>query len=182
MCERFGPNRATHTVRLASKTDVMWIHSRILPVTLLEILGARHMSLHRSHQLGISFGEPTVCHRSQEGFEFTEQLDDWASKMSDAQFCFAPAEDGFSKRVVEAAAFGCIPVIVQDGIDMPFEEVLPYDQFSVRVSEKVRSLSHPCLQTCRTKHCGGGGGRGLNQPDQIAVAAKRLHAPQSRSR
>jgi hypothetical protein len=63
--------------------------------------------------------------------------------MGDAQFCFAPAEDGFSKRVVEAAAFGCIPVIVQDGTEMPFEEVLPYDQFSVRVSEKVRSLSHP---------------------------------------
>ena len=86
-------------------------------------------------------------------------MDDWATKMGDSQFCFAPAEDGFSRRVVEAAAFGCIPVIVQDGIDMPFEEVLPYDQFSVRVSEKVRSLAlalaHPGLQTRRMKEESG---------------------------
>jgi hypothetical protein len=42
----------------------------------------------------------------------------------------------YSKLVVQAAAFGCIPVIVQDGVHMPFEEVLPYDNFAVRVSEK----------------------------------------------
>ena len=35
----------------------------------------------------------------------------------------------------EAILHGCIPVIIQDNVDMPFEEWLPYDEFSVRVRE-----------------------------------------------
>ena len=34
-----------------------------------------------------------------------------------------------------AAVYGCLPVILHEGIEMPFEDVLPYDRFSVRVAQ-----------------------------------------------
>ena len=44
---------------------------------------------------------------------------------------------------VKAAVYGCIPVIMQDGVHQPFEEVLPYHNFAVRVAETdVASLPH----------------------------------------
>ncbi|MCI18247.1 exostosin family protein [Trifolium medium] len=30
---------------------------------------------------------------------------------------------------------GCIPVVIQDGIFLPYENVLNYDSFAVRISE-----------------------------------------------
>ena len=36
---------------------------------------------------------------------------------------------------VMAAVHGCIPVIMQDGIHQPFEDVLPYANFAIRIAE-----------------------------------------------
>ncbi|KAL3919846.1 MAG: hypothetical protein SGPRY_005483 [Prymnesium sp.] len=51
--------------------------------------------------------------------------------MKDATFCGAFPGDGWSGGISSAVFLGCIPVIVMDGIHMPFENVLNYSAFSV---------------------------------------------------
>ena len=47
-----------------------------------------------------------------------------------------PGGDGWSSRVDDAVRHGCIPVIIMDGVHMPFEGVLDYAAFSMRVPER----------------------------------------------
>jgi len=59
----------------------------------------------------------------------------WEFQM--AKFCVETGgpRSSFPRRITQAIVMGCIPVIIQDNVDMPFEEWLPYDEFSVRVRE-----------------------------------------------
>lgn len=51
-----------------------------------------------------------------------------------SKFCLAPAGYGFSSRQYECVFVGCVPVIIQDDVEMAFEEVLPWRRFAVRVN------------------------------------------------
>ena len=55
--------------------------------------------------------------------------------MRDATFCGAFPGDGWSGGISSAVFAGCIPVIVMDGIQMPFENALRYEAFAVRIAE-----------------------------------------------
>eukprot|EP00238_Polyblepharides_amylifera_P012122 CAMPEP_0196596368 /NCGR_PEP_ID=MMETSP1081-20130531/85664_1 /TAXON_ID=36882 /ORGANISM="Pyramimonas amylifera, Strain CCMP720" /LENGTH=219 /DNA_ID=CAMNT_0041921335 /DNA_START=101 /DNA_END=760 /DNA_ORIENTATION=+ len=55
--------------------------------------------------------------------------------MGRSLFCLAPTGDGWGRRTTLAAMYGCIPVIVQDDVQQPFEDMLPYHRFSIRVKE-----------------------------------------------
>jgi hypothetical protein len=46
----------------------------------------------------------------------------------------------WSPRLVEATTAGCIPVIIADGIELPFEGVLDYRRFAVKVSQSQALL------------------------------------------
>ncbi|KAL1512024.1 hypothetical protein AB1Y20_005299 [Prymnesium parvum] len=56
--------------------------------------------------------------------------------MKDAVFCGAFPGDGWSGGISSAIFLGCIPVVIMDGVHMPFENVLNYSSFSVRVAEE----------------------------------------------
>ena len=57
--------------------------------------------------------------------------------LSSSDFCLVPpGGDGWSSRVDDAVRHGCIPVIIMDGVKMPFEGLLDYSAFAVRVAEK----------------------------------------------
>eukprot|EP00854_Cymbomonas_tetramitiformis_P028568 gene28568-35431_t len=49
-----------------------------------------------------------------------------------SKFCLAPSGQGWGIRAVIAIFYGCIPVVIQDHISMPYDEYLPWDQFSIR--------------------------------------------------
>lgn len=53
-----------------------------------------------------------------------------------SKFCFVLPGDGWSARLEDAILNGCIPVIIQDEVDLPFESIFEYEKFSVRISEK----------------------------------------------
>jgi len=55
--------------------------------------------------------------------------------MHGAIFCGAFPGDGWSGGISSAIFAGCVPVIVMDGIELPFENVLNYAAFSVRIAE-----------------------------------------------
>ena len=46
----------------------------------------------------------------------------------------------FSTRAYEAAAAGCVPLIMQDGIPQAFEEVLPWALFSLRLNDSLAQI------------------------------------------
>ncbi|XXG48597.1 hypothetical protein AAC387_Pa02g2998 [Persea americana] len=58
-------------------------------------------------------------------------FDDLASSI----FCGVFPGDGWSGRMEDSVLHGCIPVVIQDGIFLPYENVLNYDSFAVRISE-----------------------------------------------
>lgn len=50
-------------------------------------------------------------------------------------FCGVLPGDGWSGRMEDSILQGCIPVVIQDGIYLPYENVLNYDSFAVRLRE-----------------------------------------------
>eukprot|EP00899_Mesostigma_viride_P026830 jgi/Mesvir1/7331/Mv19141-RA.1 len=56
--------------------------------------------------------------------------------LATSRFCLAPTGSGFGIRIMDSVVMGCIPVIISDNIDQPFEDLLPYELFSVRVEER----------------------------------------------
>ncbi|CAN1183534.1 Probable glucuronoxylan glucuronosyltransferase F8H [Linum perenne] len=50
-------------------------------------------------------------------------------------FCGVLPGDGWSGRMEDSILQGCIPVVIQDGIFLPYENVLNYDSFAVRIQE-----------------------------------------------
>ncbi|KAF6158610.1 hypothetical protein GIB67_040124 [Kingdonia uniflora] len=50
-------------------------------------------------------------------------------------FCGVLPGDGWSGRMEDSILHGCIPVVIQDGIFLPYENVLNYPNFAVRIRE-----------------------------------------------
>ena len=61
----------------------------------------------------------------------------YSSDLARSQFCVVPpGGDGWSSRADDAVRHGCIPVIIMDNVHMPFESVIDYAAFALRVPEK----------------------------------------------
>lgn len=65
---------------------------------------------------------------------------DYPDVMSRSVFCFVPRGDSpTSRRMYDAMAAACVPVIVSDdwsGDMLPFHELIPWEMFVVRVTER----------------------------------------------
>ncbi|XP_057849591.2 uncharacterized protein LOC131060391 isoform X2 [Cryptomeria japonica] len=66
-----------------------------------------------------------VSHRSPNYYE----------ELGSSLFCGVFPGDGWSGRMEDSILHGCIPVIIQDGIQLPYENMLNYDSFAVRIAE-----------------------------------------------
>jgi len=66
---------------------------------------------------------------------------EYLAVMQQSKFCLAPSGMGFSTRMYESIAQGCVPLIIQDepvsntSVDQAFEELLPYRLFSLRLTQ-----------------------------------------------
>ena len=71
----------------------------------------------------------------------SQSHNEYSSIMRASKFCLAPSGMGFSTRVHEAIAMGCVPLIIQDepqtnsDVEQAFESVLPYANFSLRLRQ-----------------------------------------------
>ncbi|KAL0339629.1 UNVERIFIED_CONTAM: putative glucuronoxylan glucuronosyltransferase F8H [Sesamum radiatum] len=60
---------------------------------------------------------------------------DYHEELASSIFCGVMPGDGWSGRMEDSILQGCIPVVIQDGIYLPYENVLDYDSFAVRIRE-----------------------------------------------
>ena len=64
--------------------------------------------------------------------------DEYTNSMQNSLFCLCLRGDTTSsQRLFTAIAAGCIPVIIADWIDLPFQGIINYDMFTVRLPESV---------------------------------------------
>ncbi|CAM8969990.1 hypothetical protein QQ045_005687 [Rhodiola kirilowii] len=61
--------------------------------------------------------------------------DHYHADLGSSIFCGVLPGDGWSGRMEDSILQGCIPVIIQDGIFLPYENVLNYESFAVRIRE-----------------------------------------------
>ena len=61
----------------------------------------------------------------------------YLKRMMRSSFCLAPRGDSASsRRLYEAVATGCIPVIIADRLQLPFSRRIDWSRFSIRLSER----------------------------------------------
>lgn len=61
----------------------------------------------------------------------------YQSEILRSTFCLCPLGWApWSPRLVESVVLGCVPVIIADGIDLPFSSAVPWSEISVTVAEK----------------------------------------------
>ena len=92
-------------------------------------LGARQ-AVFRAHRHDARAKLMTFDTGVLEKLPFEEHVRNYAT----SKFCLAPAGYGFSSRQYECVLVGCVPVIIQDDVEMAFEEVLPWHRFSLRLN------------------------------------------------
>ncbi|KAG2439616.1 hypothetical protein HXX76_004968 [Chlamydomonas incerta] len=61
--------------------------------------------------------------------------EEYEQLLGSAKFCLAPYGHGWGIRLTHALMHGCVPVIIQDRVRQPWEDLLHYPDFSIRVSK-----------------------------------------------
>lgn len=60
-----------------------------------------------------------------------------------ARFCLAPSGEGFGDRLSASILAGCVPLIIQPSVHQPYDDVLPYERFTLRVgADAIPRLHH----------------------------------------
>ncbi|KAL4427764.1 hypothetical protein ABPG75_001853 [Micractinium tetrahymenae] len=68
-------------------------------------------------------------------FEFVEGgVPDYEQRLRSTKFCLAAYGHGWGNRLLQAMMTGCVPVIVQEHVLQFYEDVLPYELFSIRLN------------------------------------------------
>lgn len=96
--------------------------------------------------------------------------------MHNATFCGAFPGDGWSGGISSAVFAGCVPVIVMDGIELPFENVLNYEAFLAGAHRRGR---HPTAARDPPRHLAAPHRRAPSRARHRTLALRlRLDRPQ----
>ncbi|XP_073052729.1 probable arabinosyltransferase ARAD1 [Primulina eburnea] len=139
-------NLMIHHTQVSLLKDVIVPYSYLLPRlhisenrkrhTLLYFKGAKHRhrgGLVREKLWDLLINEPGVI--IEEGFPNATGKEQSIKGMRTSEFCLHPAGDTpTSCRLFDAIQSLCIPVIVSDNIELPFEGMVDYSEFSVFVA------------------------------------------------
>ncbi|KAL6844392.1 hypothetical protein ACP4OV_026065 [Aristida adscensionis] len=135
-----------HHTQVSLLKDVIVPYTHLLPTlrlsenndrpTLLYFKGAKHRhrgGLVREKLWDLLADEPDVV--MEEGFPNATGREQSIKGMRTSEFCLHPAGDTpTSCRLFDAIVSLCIPVIVSDEVELPFEGMIDYTEFSIFVS------------------------------------------------
>ena len=120
--------------------------SRAHPALVAEVMRARRTLAYFSGNLALR--EPLkyargVRHRLWAAFNRTNgwlltggRGGQYSRDLADATFCIVPpGGDGWSSRLDDAVRHGCIPVVIMDGVRMPWEEELRFGAYGMRIGQ-----------------------------------------------
>lgn len=92
----------------------------------------------RTYSHGVRQRLQQLYAHDKEYFLFNEgSSPSYVEEVSQSIFCLCPR--GFaawSRRLFDSVMLGCIPVIIADDIELPFERFLDYSKFSVKIMER----------------------------------------------
>ena len=97
--------------------------------------GYRTLFIKQFMQYTASLSQPTSdVHISTQPLPESEYI----NSMQNSLFCLCLRGDTkSSQRLFAAIAAGCIPVIIADWIELPFQSIINYDMFTLRLAESV---------------------------------------------
>jgi len=124
-------------------------HSEIFPFNHKSWVGREYKvsfigAINRNSKLRDVLFKPTVLGKPylrvvREGFDETtlnKVFDSYANDMTNSQFCLViEGVSPSSRRLFDAMIAGCIPVFIGSNYSKPFENIIPYDDFSIRINE-----------------------------------------------
>ena len=110
-----------------------------LPRSSIDTKNVRRLLMRRlSGQPGVVIEAATAIRNAS-----YQPHEEYLQRMIRSVFCLAPRGDTTSsRRVYEAIAAGCIPVIIADKLALPFQKRLRYEDFTLRVGEQ-EALARP---------------------------------------
>jgi hypothetical protein len=63
--------------------------------------------------------------------------------MGSAKFCLLPRGDRrWTYRLMDVLEHGCIPVLIADGLSLPFEQLIPWEKISIRIPQQLIELGN----------------------------------------
>ncbi|CAA6669878.1 unnamed protein product [Spirodela intermedia] len=141
-----GPSHMVQHNQVSLLKDVIVPYTHLLPKlslsedqprnTLLYFKGAKHRhrgGLVREKLWDLLVDEPGVV--IEEGFPNATGREQSIKGMRASEFCLHPAGDTpTSCRLFDAVLSLCIPVVISDQIELPFEGILDYSEFAIFVS------------------------------------------------
>lgn len=77
-------------------------------------------------------------HRIWVGFDFPPVApynSSYSYALASSKFCFVLPGDGWSGRFEDSMMHGCIPVIIQDDVDISFESIMDVSLFTIRIAQ-----------------------------------------------
>ena len=107
------------------------------------------LKLHNAHRWGPRFGEPFALRHPERNCNAHAQLQvselqaqhigligvegDYAQLMGSARFCLVPrGQSAWTRRAFESFFSGCVPVLLSDHVELPFESSIDYSKMTVK--------------------------------------------------
>lgn len=91
----------------------------------------------RQRLLNISREQNWTQARAFYGDSLPELEGGYSELLQRSQFCLVLPGDGWSPRMEDAMLHGCVPVIIQDQVHVPFESLLDMERFSLRLPQSA---------------------------------------------
>lgn len=90
-------------------------------------------------------------HANRTGFCLAARLP--SEVYTQSRFCLAPSGEGFGDRLSLSMLSGCVPLIIQPSVRQPLDDVLPYDEFSLRLgADAIPTLHERLARVTRPEH------------------------------
>eukprot|EP00927_Polykrikos_kofoidii_P046920 TRINITY_DN41026_c0_g1_i2.p1 TRINITY_DN41026_c0_g1~~TRINITY_DN41026_c0_g1_i2.p1 ORF type:complete len:543 (-),score=81.06 TRINITY_DN41026_c0_g1_i2:129-1757(-) len=128
--------------------------------TLLFNFHGRHPGVHEFYKDNVVRGKVVSVFTGKPRVSVGGFVDDYFEIMGDSHFCLVPmGTSSWTNHLYEAFFAGCIPVILSDDFEVPFQDLLDWPSFSIKwpmddvsmgLYRFLESITQPALERMKT--------------------------------